>query len=256
MLNAAALVLFALMAGAAAPQPPPSPVNEVEGVTVTAVRPAPTLAKPAPAEPEPFSFFREFCYDSMRLNRRSARPIGDPRWRPLDPAERTALRISDQSTVAYGRVDPQRGLALVLRVEHGPMPSAVRDGLIQHRCTLTVSGPANPDQLRRDMSAVFNGGPTQDHSDNRNAPAYPSIPGWRQYLWSATPKRGSSRWEVFRSGGLIFVTNGRFYTGCDYVSGELRHTKDAPVPVSVLLLTHTFAHAVAPEDVTNAAPCR
>lgn len=230
--------------------------NEVEGVTVTARRPAPTIAKSGPSDPDPFEFFRDYCFDPNRLQRRSARPVGDPDWRPLSAEKRAQLRISDPSTVTYGRLDRERGLALVLRVEQGPMPSEVRNDLIQHRCSLTVKGPAAPDEFRRSISALFNGGGTQDHVDHPSAPGYASMPGWRQYLWSAIPTRGSSRWEVFRSGGLIFVSAPSFYRRCDYVAGELRHTKDPAAPVSILLLTHTFARASAADPVNNKPPCR
>ena len=61
---------------------------------------------------------------------------------------------------------------------------------------------------------------------------------------------------MFRSGGLIIVHKPAFYRRCDYVAGELRHTKDAAAPVSILLLTHTFARASAADPVNNKSPCR
>jgi hypothetical protein len=254
------VLLFGLSAAALAaraqPAAPPEEASDVEGLTVTARRQVPTVAKPGAADPDPFAFFQDYCFDPMRLSRRSARPVGDPAWRRLGGEARAQLGIADSSTVAYARVDTARGLTLVLRIEQGPMVSEVRNDLVQHRCSLTVKGPADAREFKKRMSALFNGAPTDRHLGAPSASGHERTPGWEQWLWSAIPMRGSNQWEVFRSGSFIVVNAPRFYNRCTYVAGELRHTKDHAAPISVLLLTHTFTRAAAADQVNSKSPCR
>lgn len=219
----------------------PSEETEVEGVVVTATRRVATLARPGPASPDPFTVFRDYCFEPNRLHGRSARPVGDHSWKPLDAADRQALKIGDPGTLAYGRSGA--GPPLVLRIEE----RAVRKTRVQHRCSLIIVGVADQRSFVRGMSGLFNGPGTEKHVDHVLLD-YKTIPGWRQWLWQALPSKGSTRWAVYRNrrspnplGHLLFLT-GPFenYGGMSYVTGEVVHTEHAARPISILSVARTF----------------
>lgn len=222
--------------------PPAEEANEVEEVVVTGRRPVETVARRVPLTPDPFTFFAEFCFESNRLNRRSARPVGDPTWKPLDRSMRQQLKISDSSTVSYGRFDARLGPALILRIDQHRLPK----GLTEHRCSLTILGAASQPKFVDKMSSLFNGLGTQAHVGHDDAPGYKPLPGWHQWLWSAIPKKGSKDWHVSgtrRNERRSFVRikdAGLFYSQMSYVAGDLRYNEDVARSITVLTLTHTF----------------
>lgn len=220
---------------------PSEEATEVEGVTVTAPRPAPVIDKPAPPDPEPLGVFRDFCFDPNRLKGRSARPVGDPRWRALDADSRARLRVPP-STLAYLFVDPALQTSLLLRIEEQASPLRLRRGLVEHRCSVTVSGGSAPQEYRRGLAALFQGAGSENHIEHHAARGYEKIPGWRQRIWSMTPPRGYTRWRTHNpdDGSFVALTGPNYFSRYDYVAGELKHNEDAARPVSILMLTHTF----------------
>ena len=239
--------LFALLALFASPtgaqEPPPPVENEVEGVVVSTPRAVATLARPGPSPLDPFEVFRDHCFESNRLHRRSARPANDPAWKPLGWEARRALGIVDRSTVAYGRFDDRYGLPLVLTIDE----RSPGGGRIQHGCSLMILGDADPAKLRRQMAGVFHGDGTERHVGHASSPSYEARPGWRQWLWSAIPPRNSSDWRVFRSartpnpnGTFVIVTGASYYSRYAYVAGDLKYNEDPARPVRILALTHTY----------------
>lgn len=223
------------------PASPTEDASDVEGVVVTARRPVRTIARRPPPNPDPFTFFSEFCFEANRLNGRSARPVGDPAWKPLDASMRQQLKISDPSTVAYGRFDPELGPALILRIEE----RRPRGRLIEHRCSLTILGADDQPKFVDKMEALFDGQGTQKHvGHNSTRGDYQTMPSWQQWLWSAIPQVGSKDWRVHGGRGnktfIIVVDRAGFYRRKSYVAGDLKYNESTTSPITLLVLTHTF----------------
>ena len=71
----------------------------------------------------------------------------------------------------------------------------------------------------------------------------PSLPGWRQWLWTGMPARGSRSWRVVappRGSGptSLVVTDLRFYDQYDFLIGDLK-TRDDGRPLSILSFAYT-----------------
>jgi hypothetical protein len=232
---AAAATAALLADGAAAqPPPPPPPENGFTDIVVT--------ARPGPLRPlrDAIDYYRDYCFDANRLSGRSAPPVDDSDWQPLDDTTRRQFGVTDPDSPAFGLVDRARQRTLLLKFERLLRPG----GLIESRCTLVVIGGNEHGRLVRQMSALFHGTGTQRHVGAVDGA--PSLRGWRQWLWTGMPQRGSRSWRVVagsgpvRPGGTwVVVTDLRFYDNNDYVLGDLKIREGAGRPVSMLSFAFT-----------------
>lgn len=235
-------LLFVALAVVALQEPPATPIeeaNEVAAVIVTARR-----GKGAAPKPEPFTYYRDHCFEANRLNGRSKPPADDSAWTPLDDLTRQKLKISDPKTAAYELYDSGRQLALVLKLEERPLPKQ----WYEHRCTLFIVGVTDQGKLVKQMTALFNGRGTQEHVGHPSS-NYRKIPGWEQWLWQAFPPRNSENWVAFKSNSRSPSPSGNFvrltapfyaYRAVSFVTGEVVYSEKAARPTSVLTLTLTF----------------
>jgi hypothetical protein len=185
--------------------------------------------------PEPFDIFRAVCLDANRLDKRSFRPDGVPRWTRLQ-ADGTRPAVTAQAE-SFIRHDGD--LEMMLRIEEGP------DGTVERTqrnvCSLTLAGPHDQQSLERGMANAMGGAGTARHLDLPDI--YPTYAGWTQLLWSAMPNKDSSRWRVFmpqrsRESGVLLVARPSFYREYSYVVTELRFTDQTERPVSHIALTY------------------
>jgi hypothetical protein len=231
------LTLLALTAAAAQPPVDPTgngaaspPPDELESIVVT--------ARPGPLPPlrDAIDYFRLFCFEANRLTGRSAAP-DDGDWQRLDSAARERLGIADPEAGAFGLADRARRRTLLLKIERIDRPGR----LVESRCTLIVIGGDEHGRLASDMAVLFRGPGTQRHVGE--ADGVPSLPGWRQWLWTGMPSRGSHSWRTVapvRASGptWLVVTDLRFYDQYDYVLGDLK-TREAGRPLSILSFAYT-----------------
>jgi hypothetical protein len=92
------------------------------------------------------------------------------------------------------------------------------------------------------MSSLFKGGGTERHVGH---PAGSSaVKGWRQWVWTGRPRRGSRNWRATdpgrgASGGTwLVVTDPAFYDEFEYILGDLKTKTDTGRPVSMLSFSY------------------
>jgi len=180
--------------------------------------------------PDPFEIFQAVCLDANRLDKRSFRPDGVPRWARLE---------ADGSAPAESFIRRDGDLEMVLRIEEGPDDTVERAQ--RNVCSLTLAGPHDQQSLTRGMANAMGGAGTARHLDLPGI--YPTYAGWTQLLWSAMPNKDSSRWRVFmpergRESGVLLVARPSFYREYSYVVTELRFTDQTERPVSHIALTY------------------
>lgn len=139
-------------------------------------------------------YLRRYCFDPNRLRRRSEPPAGDPDWEPLDDAARARWGVADADAPAFRAVCRQKGSTLVLKFEDLPR----KKNLVEHRCTMAVIGGRGHGALPGRISVLF-GGPGTRRPDGYTDGAE-HLPGWRQWLWSGMPGRGSTGWRTVNAG--------------------------------------------------------
>jgi hypothetical protein len=178
-----------------------------------------------PARLDPIVYLRLYCFDPARL-RGSPEPPTASYWVPLDPETRTRFGAQNPEVQAFGLVDPVRRLTLLLKLERFDRPARV----VEHRCTLAVFGTVEERALADAISNLFRGPGTQRHVDHPDG--VPSLPGWKQWLWSAMPGRGSKGWRSVNATGRrdagatwVVVTDPSFYAAHDHVLTDLKVRK-------------------------------
>ena len=212
---------------------PPGGEPDYSTIVVTGTR-----AKPLEPLLEPIAYFRRHCFDALRLGGRTAPPADDDGdWIPVSDPIRQRLRL-DAEIPAFVLNDPGRGHALILKFEKAPRD----DGLNETRCTMVVVGGTAHDRLTADMFTLFKGSGTERHLGHPDG--HSRHLGWKERLWIGIPRRGSSRWEVYRnhrSGGGAFVRVGSpsLYDRFDWIMGDLKQTVSRTPPVSLITLSHT-----------------
>lgn len=240
-----ALALSALLLQPIAPAPVPPPAtpeqladqlaeDDVEPIVVTGSR-----TPPVP-KAEAIVFFRRLCFDPTRLEGLPAIPADDPDWRPLDEEARAKFGISDPAVPAATLIDRARGHRLIVKAER--LSDSGR--IAVDRCTMLVVGGAQPKQLADQLSDLFGGPPTRWHVGERDGS--PKIEGWEQWLWTAMPSTGSSKWETinrdrktFPRGTWIAIANSNlFFSAYDYVLIDMKSRKGAAEPVTLITLEY------------------
>lgn len=225
----AALTVWSLACGAA---PPPGPAEGLEEIVVA--------APPGPLPPlrDAIEYYRSYCFDANRLSGRSAPPVDDSDWQPLDEPTRRRFGLSEPDSPAFGLADRRRGRTLLIKFERLAQPG----GLVENRCTLVILGGRDHAALVGQMSALFRGPGTERHVGDPDGS--PRIAGWRQWLWTGMPQRGSRNWRVVtpsraaRGGTWVVVTDPNFYDSHDYVLGDLK-IRQLGSPLSVLSFAYT-----------------
>lgn len=223
-MNASAGIAVALALFAQAAVPPPSREGDV---TVTGRRIPKTPIRDA------IGYWQRHCFDAARLTGAPSTPRSDPDWRRLGAQDRSALRVAEADP-AFGMRNADGQLLVITLSSRRPA-----DNLIEHRCTLIVSGG---DQARFEdrVGAIFGGSGTRKHVDEVDG--IPAVPGWRQLLWAAIPAIGSRDWRVFRTREAkdtwILVTSPDFFDEAEYVRGDLR-VREAGPALSQLTLIYT-----------------
>jgi len=181
-----------------------------------------------PQEPDAVQALQSLCFDPSRRTGRPREPETLSRWLPLEAAERRQFGITDDATAAVELHDASRRHELWLKIEE----LHHQGGLVEHRCTMLVVGGTNHERFVGDLTALFGGPPTQRHIGHEHGT--PRLSGWRQWLWTGMPQRGSSTWRSApgqrRAGGSswIVVTDSNFWTSYDYIYGDLKTTADLP----------------------------
>lgn len=185
-------------------------------------------------------YLRRYCFDPNRLRRRSEPPAGDPDWEPLDDVTRARWGIADPDTPAFRAVSPSQGGTLVLKFEELPR----RENLLEHRCTIAVIGGRGHGALPGRMSALFGGPGTRRHDGHADGAKH--LAGWRQWLWSGMPGRGSTGWRTVNAGGAgaprdtwVVVSDPSFYEEHDYILGDLKTRDGGGPPLSMLSFAFT-----------------
>lgn len=171
-----------------------------------------------------------FCFDPARRAGSPRAPDSKSHWSPLDAEARQKFGIDDPATSAFGLADEARNHELWLKIEKIKRD----DHLDEDRCTLLVMGGNDHRRLIGDLNRLFRGTPTQRHIGE---PAgVPALPGWRQWLWTGMPQRGSSNWSSLPSGrrasgsSWIVVTDRvGFYRDHDYIYGDLKIRDGEPL---------------------------
>ncbi len=217
------MLLVALMALGLAQDPlvsSPSDAAELDEVVVLGRR----------TTPDPFEIFQAVCLDANRLDKRSFRPDGIPRWARVE---------ADGAAPAESFIRRDGDLEMVLRIEEGPDDTVERTQ--RNVCSLTLAGPHDQQSLVRGMVRAMGGAGTARHLDLPDI--YPTYSGWTQLLWSAMPNKDSNRWRVFmpergRESGVLLVAQPSFYREYSYVVTELRFTDQTERPVSHIALTY------------------
>ena len=226
-------LLAAALAGAAVAQPPADPDPASFEEIVVRARPGP----PAPLR-DAIDYYRSYCFDANRRTGRSAPPVEDSDWQPLDEAMRRRFGVGDPDSSAFGLADRGRERTLLMKFERFARPG----GLIESRCTLVILGGRDHAALVGQMSALFRGPGTERHVGERDGS--PRIGGWRQWLWTGMPQRRSRDWRVVassrstRGGTWVVVTDPSFYDSFDYVLGDLK-IRQSGRPLSVLSFAYT-----------------
>ena len=197
------------------------------------------VARPGPLPPlrDAIDYFRDLCFEANRQSGRSAAPVDDTDWQALGAGLRRRLAVEDPEGLAYGLADPARQRTLLLKIERFARPNR----LIESRCTLVVIGGGEHAALPGRMAALFGGPGTERHVGELDG--VPSLPGWRQWLWTAMPGRGARNWRVrsARGGspGWLVVTDTAFYDRFDYVLGDLKTRRRGGSSVSMLSFSLT-----------------
>lgn len=188
----------------------------------------------APSEADAVETLQTFCFDPARRTGSPRSPGLESRWFPLDLGARQTFGIDDPLTPAYGLTDEARSHQLWLKIEQ----IGRADGFSEVRCTLLVTGGTDHRRFVGEMSRLFRGAPTQRHVGHQHGT--PALPGWRQWLWTGMPQRGSSNWSSIsrgrEAGGqswVVVLDAAEFYSAHDYVYGDLK-TRDDGRPVSIL----------------------
>lgn len=192
--------------------------------------------------PDPFDIFQAVCFDANRLDRRSFRPDGVPRWTRL---QAQAADAADAPT-AESFVRRDGDLEMVLRIEEGPDKEVER--VQRNVCSLTLAGPHDQGSLVRGMTRAMSGGGTSRHLSLPEI--YPTYSGWTQLLWAAMPNRNTSNWRVLlgqdnRQSAVLMIARPSFYRQYSYVVTELRFTDHEARPISHIALTFLTR---APDD--------
>lgn len=246
MIALALLTTAAPLAQSDAPTDSPQGGSAVEEVVVTA-RPG---RPPAPLDP--VGFYRRFCFDAARLTGRFAPPYADPAWTPLDDEARGRFRMADPSAPAYGIADAARGHRLLVKFERIPPSGAWR--VVEDRCTLVVIGGRDHQAVVGRLSALFGASGTERHVGERDG--VPALRGWRQWLWSGMPARGSRSWRALRrdsgrstESAWLHVFDPRFYDEYDYLLADLKVRGGEGPPFSAL----SFARIHRPRTRNGAA---
>lgn len=215
-------------------QPAPPQEDSFAEIVVT--------ARPGPLPPlrDAIDYYRDYCFDANRLSGRSTPPAGDSDWQPLDEATRRQFGVTDPDIPAFGLADGARRRTLLMKFERLSRPGR----LTENRCTLVIIGGDEHDGLIRQLSALFHGPGTQRHVGA--ADGSPTLRGWRQWLWTGMPARGSRSWRVVAPSGRtpaggtwLVVTDPRFYDNYDYVLGDLKIRESPDRPVSILSFAFT-----------------
>jgi hypothetical protein len=197
------------------------------------------VARPGPLPPlrDAIDYYRSFCFEAARQDGRPASPESDSDWQALGAETRRRFGVEDPDAPVFGIADPARHRTLLVKVERFTRPGR----LVEHRCTLVVIGGDEHAALPDRMSRLFGGPGTERHVGE--AVGAPALPGWRQWLWTAMPARGSASWRVHRPRtgppSFIVVTDLRFYDSYDYVFGDLKTRLRGDTPVSMLSFSLT-----------------
>jgi hypothetical protein len=158
--------------------------------------------------------------------------VRDRNWRRVDDALRAKLNLAGAEGSAYQLVDEGRKLSLVLQIQR-----LTHEGLVENRCSIIVIGETGS-SLEEDMAALFRSQPYVGTLNQRFG--MEPTPGWRHWLWTAMPPRGSKDWSVFRrdrqtSAHWIIVTDPlQFYGEHDYLLGDLKVRDGAGPRLSVM----------------------
>ncbi len=151
---------------------------------------------------------------------------------------RARFGIADPSVPAFSFTDEGRGHVLLLKFERFGQKNRV----IENRCTLVVIGGRNHDRLPSQMARLFKGAGTERHVGH--AAGAPAVKGWRQWVWTGMPQRGSREWRAVRpsrganGGTWLVVTDPAFYDNFDYILGDLKTRTDGGRPVSMLSFSY------------------
>lgn len=191
---------------------------------------------------KPVEYLRRFCFEPNRLTGQSAPPVNSIDWDPLSPLALKQFGVFDEAVQAFGLFDPDRNHTLLIKFERFEHNGK----LTENRCTLAVIGGEEHESFLRDMSAMFRGAGTQRHTGHRDG--VNKVQGWRQFLWTGMPSRGSKNWQSINSktrGGQrstwVVVANPSFYEQYEYIAGELKINNDDNTPIAVLSFSHTKA---------------
>lgn len=187
-----------------------------------------------PSLPDAVKVLQTLCFDPARRTGSPREPDPMSRWFPLDADARQKFKIDDPATPAHGLADEARNHELWLKIERIDRS----DHLDEVRCTLLAIGGTDHRRFVGDMSKLFRGAPTQRHIGHQHG--VPALPGWRQWLWTGMPQRGSSDWGSIsrgrEAGGqswVVVLDSAEFYNAHDYIYGDLK-TRDGGQPVSML----------------------
>lgn len=227
------LAAAALLSGSGNPVPAsPPPVSQeapdtFQDIVVTGQRGGRPL-------PDAVEFLGRFCFEANRRTGKPAPPADEPRWEELDEPTRARFRIADPSVPAFSFTDEGRGHVLLLKFERFEH----RNRVFENRCTLVVVGGRDHERLPGQMSRLFKGAGTERHVGH--AAGAPAFKGWRQWVWTGRPPRGSRNWRAIQprrgagGGSWLVVTDPAFYDEFDYILGDLKTRTDPGRPVSML----------------------
>lgn len=227
---------------AAAPAPAQKQADDLADIVVTA-RPGP----PSETPKAPIDFLTHYCAEPMRRDGRFADLAADPDWMPLDAATRARFGVTDKKAAAFGFADTVGGRTLLMKQERLVRAT---DGMVEQRCTLAIIGGKDEASALYGSIARFIGGPgTQRHVGARDGA--PAVANWRQWLWTAYPRRGAKRWELVTGSGssragdtyLVVHDPRRFYAVHDYVFFDLKVRERGAVPLALA----SFVKVSAPD---------
>lgn len=213
------------------------PAEGLDDIVVTARQGAP------PPTLDAIGYYRSYCFEANRLTGRSAPPLEELDWEPLDDKTRAQFGISDPGVPAFALVDEAREYTLVLKFETLNLP----DRLVENRCTLVVIGGRDHEALPGRLSEVFRGPGTRRHVGRSDGSE--RVPGWRQWLWTAMPGRGSRNWRSINAGGRgnsdswVVVVDPSFYDLHDYVMGDLKTREGGSQPLSLVSFSYITREA-------------
>lgn len=222
------------------PPPPASPtaLDDASPDIVIAARP-----RTRPPLRNLVDYYRYYCVDAIRLTGHGRAPLGDPDWQPIVGQDLERLGHAAPGAIAFGQRDDRLGLTVYLKIEQ-PVRA---DGLHEEQCALILLGPIDQKAYLAQMSALLRGSPTIRHVGMAEGVA--KAPGWKRWLWTGMPSRGSRNWVASPTSGdrltgwdsFLVVTDRRFYDEYDYIFAELKVREAGPLPLSIMSFNHVSA---------------